>query len=64
MERIPIFGECPELTAEEIKEMSDEIKAEEQADRLRQRYAALTSKGKKLTAKDRAELDDISAELD
>lgn len=63
IKRIPLFGKCPDLTPEELKEMDEDIKAERQEEALREKVSCL-SKKRKLTPQERAELDEATAAID
>ena len=63
IKRLPLFGHCPDLTPEEIKEMDDDIKNEIREQRLADRCRALSRK-RKLTAAERHELDEIRQETE
>ena len=60
--RIPIFGKCPEITNDELKEMDEDIKRERQLEKIRAKASHLMGK-KRLTASERADLDDAENEL-
>ena len=60
--RIPIFGKCPEITDDELKEMDEDIKRERQLEKIRAKASHLMGK-KRLTASERADLDDAENEL-
>ena len=63
IKRIPLFGRCPDLTEAELKEMDDDIKAERREEAIRQKVACLGKK-RRLSPSERAELDELNAELD
>lgn len=62
IKRIPIFGQCPDLTEEDLKEMDDDIKAERREEAIRQKALCLGKK-RRLTPSERAELDELRNEL-